>query len=229
MRGVAGRGARVRRGRAGRRAIGCRTAIFWSIARPSSAGGSGARGWIGMTWPRRYGGGERSMLERYVVTEELLAAGAPVGAHWIADRQSAPLLLRYGTEEQRQEFLPGIARGESLFLHRHERARHRLRSGLGAHPRGAGRGRLGGHRRQGVDELCARIAFRDHAGAHRGRRRRSARGAEPADPRPARAGRDDPADHQSRRRPRFQRGRDGKACSCRRTGWSGPKARAGGR
>jgi alkylation response protein AidB-like acyl-CoA dehydrogenase len=75
----------------------------------------GARGWIGMTWPRKYGGGERSTLERYVVTEELLAAGAPVGAHWIADRQSAPLLLRYGTEAQREEFLPGIARGEIYF------------------------------------------------------------------------------------------------------------------
>jgi acyl-CoA dehydrogenase len=75
----------------------------------------GERGWIGMTWPKRYGGGERSMLERYVVTEELLAAGAPVGAHWIADRQSAPLLLRYGTEEQRLAFLPGIAKGEIFF------------------------------------------------------------------------------------------------------------------
>jgi alkylation response protein AidB-like acyl-CoA dehydrogenase len=75
----------------------------------------GARGWIGMTWPRKYGGGGRSMLERYVVTEELLAAGAPVGAHWIADRQSAPLILRYGTEAQRAEFLPGIARGEIYF------------------------------------------------------------------------------------------------------------------
>ena len=57
----------------------------------------GARGWIGMTWPKRYGGGERSALERYVVLEEMLAAGAPVGAHWIADRQSGPLLLRYGS------------------------------------------------------------------------------------------------------------------------------------
>jgi acyl-CoA dehydrogenase len=75
----------------------------------------GARGWIGMTWPECYGGHGRSMLERYVVTEELLAAGAPVGAHWIADRQSAPLLLRYGSETQRQEFLPGIARGEIYF------------------------------------------------------------------------------------------------------------------
>src|ERR1700737_2125924 len=69
----------------------------------------GARGWIGMTWPKRYGGGERNMLERYVVTGELLGAGAPVGAHWIADRQSAPLLLRYGTGGQGRPFLPGIA------------------------------------------------------------------------------------------------------------------------
>src|SRR5271163_1931876 len=75
----------------------------------------GARGWIGMTWPQRYGGGGCSMLERYVVTEELLAAGAPVGSHWIADRQSGPLLLRYGTEGQRLSLLPGIARGEIFF------------------------------------------------------------------------------------------------------------------
>jgi alkylation response protein AidB-like acyl-CoA dehydrogenase len=75
----------------------------------------GARGWIGMTWPRRYGGHERSALERHVVLEELLAAGAPVAAHWVADRQSGPLLLRYGTEAQRERFLPAIARGELLF------------------------------------------------------------------------------------------------------------------
>jgi alkylation response protein AidB-like acyl-CoA dehydrogenase len=75
----------------------------------------GARGWIGMTWPKQYGGHERTMLERYVVVEELLASGAPVGAHWIADRQSGTLLLRYGTEEQRQHWLPRIARGEVTF------------------------------------------------------------------------------------------------------------------
>jgi acyl-CoA dehydrogenase len=72
-------------------------------------------GWIGMTWPKRYGGGERSMLERYVVTEELLAAGAPIGAHWIADRQSGPLLLRFGSEAQKREFLPRIASGAIFF------------------------------------------------------------------------------------------------------------------
>ncbi|OLO39270.1 acyl-CoA dehydrogenase [Alkalihalophilus pseudofirmus] len=76
----------------------------------------GERGWIGMTWPKKYGGHERSSLERFVVTEELLAAGAPVAAHWIADRQSGTLLLRYGTEEQRNFYLPKIAKGESYFV-----------------------------------------------------------------------------------------------------------------
>jgi alkylation response protein AidB-like acyl-CoA dehydrogenase len=75
----------------------------------------GEVGWIGMTWPKRYGGSERSALERYVVLEEMLAAGAPVAAHWIGDRQSGPLLLRYGTEAQRAAILPRIVRGEAFF------------------------------------------------------------------------------------------------------------------
>lgn len=75
----------------------------------------GAKGWIGMTWPEAYGGAERSYLERYVVIEELLAAGAPVGAHWIADRQSGPLLLRFATEAQKADILPRITRGECYF------------------------------------------------------------------------------------------------------------------
>jgi acyl-CoA dehydrogenase len=75
----------------------------------------GERGWLGMTWPKQYGGHERSMLERYVVIEELLAAGAPVAAHWIGDRQSGPLLLGYGSEQMKQAILPKMARGE-IFL-----------------------------------------------------------------------------------------------------------------
>ncbi len=75
----------------------------------------GCHGWIGMTWPKQYGGHERSEMERYVVLEEMLAVGAPVGAHWIADRQSGPLLLRLGTQAQRERFLPGCARGEVAF------------------------------------------------------------------------------------------------------------------
>lgn len=75
----------------------------------------GQRGWIGMTWPKEYGGAQRTFFERYVVTEELLSAGAPVSAHWIADRQSGPLLLRFGSEEQKARYLPPITRGESFF------------------------------------------------------------------------------------------------------------------
>jgi alkylation response protein AidB-like acyl-CoA dehydrogenase len=76
----------------------------------------GERGWLGMTWPKEYGGHERTAMERYAVTEELLAAGAPVAAHWIADRQSGPNLLRYGTGAQRREILPRIAAGECYFV-----------------------------------------------------------------------------------------------------------------
>jgi len=75
----------------------------------------GERGWIGMTWPREYGGGERSNVERFVVTEELLRAGAPVMGHWTADRQIGPSILCHGTEELRAEFLPAICRGELVF------------------------------------------------------------------------------------------------------------------
>jgi len=71
----------------------------------------GDAGFLGLTIPREYGGQGLSHLHRYVVTEELLAAGAPVAAHWIADRQVAPGLLAYGSEEQRRRLLPNIAAG----------------------------------------------------------------------------------------------------------------------
>jgi acyl-CoA dehydrogenase len=86
----------------------------WSEHDPAFSRKLGARGWIGMTWPREVGGAARSSLERYVVMEELLAAGAPVAAHWVADRQSGPLLLRYAPHLARH-ILPGVARGESYF------------------------------------------------------------------------------------------------------------------
>ncbi|MGE8001109.1 acyl-CoA dehydrogenase family protein [Lysinibacillus sp. NPDC093190] len=75
----------------------------------------GQKGWIGLTWPKKYGGQERSSIDRYILTEEFLAVGAPVAAHWFADRQTGPLLLRYGTEEQRDYFLPKIVKGECYF------------------------------------------------------------------------------------------------------------------
>jgi alkylation response protein AidB-like acyl-CoA dehydrogenase len=75
----------------------------------------GRRGWLGLTLPRSYGSAELGAFSRFVLVEELLNAGAPVGAHWIADRQSGPLILSYGTEAQKQFYLPRISRGEAFF------------------------------------------------------------------------------------------------------------------
>ncbi len=110
--------AEVRRFLAEERSAGAFTrATGWDSWDPEFSRKVGGRGWIGMTWPRRYGGQERSSLERYVVTEELLAAGAPVRAHWMADRQFGPLLLGVGSEEQKSTYLPRIASGELFFCY----------------------------------------------------------------------------------------------------------------
>jgi acyl-CoA dehydrogenase len=87
----------------------------WAGSDPAFTRAMAARGWIGMTWPKRYGGHERSALERYVVLEEMLAAGAPVGAHWVADRQSGPLLMRFSPDVLAPRYLPMIVRGEAFF------------------------------------------------------------------------------------------------------------------
>jgi len=87
----------------------------WSGSDPAFSSALGAKGWIGMHWPRAYGGQERSMLERYVVLEELLAAGAPVGGHWVSERQSGPLLMRYADKAVAQDIVPRITRGEVRF------------------------------------------------------------------------------------------------------------------
>ena len=87
----------------------------WDGIDPEFSRKLGARGWLGMTLPKAYGGHERSALERYVVVEETLAAGAPVGYHWVADRQSGPMVVRLGTEAQKQKIIPAITRGEACF------------------------------------------------------------------------------------------------------------------
>ena len=75
----------------------------------------GAKGWIGLTWPKEFGGQERSHLERYVVTEEMRAASAPTWCHFVADRQSGPVILKYGTDQMKREILPAICSGELCF------------------------------------------------------------------------------------------------------------------
>ncbi|QYJ19712.1 acyl-CoA dehydrogenase family protein [Achromobacter sp. ES-001] len=73
------------------------------------------RGWLGLTLPREFGGADRGHFARFVLSEELLGAGAPVSAHWIADRQSAPLILKVGTPAQKAFYLPRICRAEAFF------------------------------------------------------------------------------------------------------------------
>jgi alkylation response protein AidB-like acyl-CoA dehydrogenase len=74
-----------------------------------------ARGWVGMALPKRYGGHDRSAVDRFIVVEELLRSGAPVGYHWVADRQTGSIIMRFGTDEQKDRFLPPICRGELGF------------------------------------------------------------------------------------------------------------------
>ncbi|MCY4341503.1 MAG: acyl-CoA dehydrogenase family protein [Gammaproteobacteria bacterium] len=90
-------------------------ALSWDACSPEFSRRMGAAGLIGVGFPRQYGGGGRSQLERFVVLEECLAAGAPTGFHWFADRQSGPLILRYGSEALKQAIVPRICRGELCF------------------------------------------------------------------------------------------------------------------
>jgi alkylation response protein AidB-like acyl-CoA dehydrogenase len=73
------------------------------------------RGWVGLTLPAQYGGGGRDAFHRFVLAEELLCRGAPVSAHWIADRQSGPLILKYGSAAQKDFFLPKVTAAEVFF------------------------------------------------------------------------------------------------------------------
>ena len=74
-----------------------------------------ARGWVGVTLPAQYGGANLDAFSRFVLVEELLAAGAPVSAHWIADRQSGPLINKFGTDAQRHFYLPKICAAQAFF------------------------------------------------------------------------------------------------------------------
>ncbi len=74
-----------------------------------------ARGWVGVTLPAKYGGANLDAFSRYVLVEQLLAVGAPVSAHWIADRQSGPLILKFGTDAQKDFYLPRICKAQAFF------------------------------------------------------------------------------------------------------------------
>ena len=72
-------------------------------------------GWIGMTWPSEFGGGGRTGIERLIVAEEMISAGAPIAASWFADRQMGPALIAYGTKAQQDAFLPDMLAGKTTW------------------------------------------------------------------------------------------------------------------
>ena len=74
-----------------------------------------SHGWIGMTWPKEFGGGGRPAVDRLIVGEEMIKAGAPIAASWFGDRQMGPALIQYGTKEQQEEFLPRILSGDTCW------------------------------------------------------------------------------------------------------------------
>lgn len=86
----------------------------WAICK-AFAKKAAARGYIGMCWPKTYGGQERSFLERFVVNEEMFAHNAPNTFYFTADRQSGPTLIRYASERIKSKVLPEIVAGEASF------------------------------------------------------------------------------------------------------------------
>ena len=92
-----------------------RKARSWMGADAAFSRKLAARGWLGLTIPKQYGGSGKGFFSRFVLSEELLASGAPVASHWIADRQSGPLILKFGTEAQRNFYIPKICAGEAFF------------------------------------------------------------------------------------------------------------------
>ena len=69
------------------------------------------RKWIGISWPKEYGGQGGSRIEQYIVEEEFARAGVAVGGAG----SGAPAILAAGTEEQKQHFIPGLINGEIIF------------------------------------------------------------------------------------------------------------------
>lgn len=96
-------------------ALPARRARTWTGWDAAFSRALAARGWVGLTMPRELGGAGLTPWHRFVLVEELLVAGAPIAAHWIGDRQSAPLLLKFGTPAQQQRYIPAVCRSELFF------------------------------------------------------------------------------------------------------------------
>lgn len=70
------------------------------------------RGWIGLAWPPEYGGQGLGHIERFIYNEEMVYRRAPIGFHQTAERQMGPSIILNGTDYHKQNYLPGIVKGE---------------------------------------------------------------------------------------------------------------------
>jgi hypothetical protein len=73
----------------------------------------GADGWLGIGWPKEYGGQGRSSMEQFIFFDEVQRAGAPFP--FVTINTVGPTIMRFGSEEQKKHFLPGILSGEINF------------------------------------------------------------------------------------------------------------------
>ncbi len=73
----------------------------------------GKDGWLGIGWPKEYGGQARTMMEQLIFTDEAAIANAPVP--FLTINSIGPTIMQYGTEEQKQKFLAPILAGEIQF------------------------------------------------------------------------------------------------------------------
>ncbi|GAA4994087.1 acyl-CoA dehydrogenase family protein [Yinghuangia aomiensis] len=85
-----------------------RDGAYWKIANRM-----GQDGWLGIGWPKEYGGQDRSMMEQLIFTDEATLAGAAVP--FLTINTVGPTLMEYGTQEQRDFFLPKILSGDLHF------------------------------------------------------------------------------------------------------------------
>ncbi|GGR41455.1 acyl-CoA dehydrogenase [Nocardioides luteus] len=73
----------------------------------------GADGWLGIGWPKEYGGQDRSVVEQLIFTDAAAVAGVPIP--YLTLNTVGPTIMRFGTEEQKAYFLPKILAGELHF------------------------------------------------------------------------------------------------------------------
>jgi hypothetical protein len=73
----------------------------------------GRDGWLGLGWPKEYGGQGRPVIDQYILFDEVQRAGAPFP--FVTINTIGPMIQRFGTEEQKRRYLPGMLTGDILF------------------------------------------------------------------------------------------------------------------